>query len=45
MTQIQVTKRDGKRENLDLEKIHKVVFWATQGNEFKFDGSFNYYRT
>ena len=31
MTQIQITKRDGKRENLDLEKIHKVVFWATQG--------------
>jgi ribonucleoside-diphosphate reductase alpha chain len=29
MTQIQVTKRDGRKEPLDLEKIHKVVFWAT----------------
>ena len=31
MTQIQVTKRDGRREPLNLEKMHKVVFWATQG--------------
>ena len=31
MTQIQVTKREGHREVLDLEKLHKVVFWATQG--------------
>ena len=31
MTQIQVTKRDGRKEPLDLEKIHKVVFWATEG--------------
>ena len=31
MTQIQVTKREGHREALDLEKLHKVVFWATQG--------------
>lgn len=31
MSQIQVTKRDGNREILDLEKLHKVVFWATQG--------------
>lgn len=30
MTQIQVTKRDGRKEPLDLEKIHKVVFWATK---------------
>jgi ribonucleoside-diphosphate reductase alpha chain len=30
-TQIQVTKRDGSREQLDIEKLHKVVFWATQG--------------
>jgi len=30
MTQIQVTKRDGSKEPLDLEKIHKVVFWATK---------------
>ena len=31
MTTIQVTKREGHREVLDLEKLHKVVFWATQG--------------
>ncbi len=31
MTAIQVTKREGHREDLDLEKLHKVVFWATQG--------------
>ena len=31
MTQIQVTKRAGNRENLDLEKLHRAVFWATQG--------------
>ena len=31
MTQIQVTKREGHREDLNLEKLHKVVFWATQG--------------
>lgn len=31
MTKIQVTKRDGNREDLDLEKIHKVVFWACEG--------------
>ena len=31
MTQITVTKRDGQKEILDLEKIHKVVFWATEG--------------
>lgn len=31
MTNIQVQKRDGTRENLDLEKLHRVVFWATQG--------------
>ena len=30
-TTIQVTKREGHREALDLEKLHKVVFWATQG--------------
>jgi len=28
---IQVTKREGHREDLNLEKLHKVVFWATQG--------------
>ena len=31
MSQILVTKRDGNREQLDLEKLHKVVFWATEG--------------
>ena len=31
MTTIQVTKREGHKEDLDLEKLHKVVFWATQG--------------
>ena len=31
MTQIQVTKRDGHKETLDLEKLHQVVFWATEG--------------
>jgi ribonucleoside-diphosphate reductase alpha chain len=30
MTIIQVTKRDGRKEPLDLEKLHKVVFWATK---------------
>lgn len=29
--QIQVQKRDGSKELLDLEKLHKVVFWATEG--------------
>ena len=29
--QIQVQKRDGTRESLDLDKLHRVVFWATQG--------------
>jgi len=28
---IMVTKRDGRRETLDVEKLHKVVFWATEG--------------
>jgi ribonucleoside-diphosphate reductase alpha chain len=31
MTQILVTKRDGHKEPLDLEKLHQVVFWATEG--------------
>lgn len=31
MTQIQVQKRGGRKEPLDIEKLHKVVFWATQG--------------
>ena len=31
MSQIQVTKREGRTEDLNLEKLHKVVAWATQG--------------
>lgn len=31
MTQITVSKRDGAKAPLDLEKIHRVVFWATEG--------------
>jgi len=30
MSDITVTKRDGRKELLDLEKLHKVVFWATE---------------
>lgn len=26
-----VTKRDGSKEELNLDKFHKVVFWATEG--------------
>ncbi|MCP5076683.1 MAG: ribonucleotide-diphosphate reductase subunit alpha, partial [Psychromonas sp.] len=25
-----VTKRNGKRENIDLEKIHRVITWAAE---------------
>ena len=28
MSEIQVIKRDGDREAIDLEKLHKVVFYA-----------------
>lgn len=31
MTTITVTKRDGRKEPLNLEKFHKVVIWATEG--------------
>jgi len=31
MDNIQVVKRDGEKENLDLEKMHKVVFAACHG--------------
>jgi ribonucleoside-diphosphate reductase alpha chain len=31
MTTIQVIKRNGEKETLDLEKLHRVVFWATEG--------------
>lgn len=30
MTNIQVTKRDGSKEALDIEKMHKVVFFACE---------------
>jgi ribonucleoside-diphosphate reductase alpha chain len=28
---IMVTKRNGNKESLDIEKMHRVVFWATEG--------------
>ena len=28
---IQVIKRNGNKENLDIEKLHKVVFFACEG--------------
>ncbi len=31
MQDILVTKRDGRQEKLDLEKIHRVVIWAADG--------------
>lgn len=31
MSQIQVTKRNGSKEPLDLNKFHKVVSWACEG--------------
>ena len=31
MSQIQVTKRNGNKESLDLNKFHKVVAWACEG--------------
>lgn len=30
MSQVNVTKRNGRREPLDLEKLHRVVFWACE---------------
>ena len=27
---IQVTKRNGRKETLDIEKLHKVVFYACE---------------
>ena len=32
-TDILVTKRSGKREKIDLEKIHQVIMWAANGLE------------
>ena len=31
MTDIQVVKRDGSKESLDIDKFHKVVMWACEG--------------
>ena len=31
MSEIIVNKRDGTTESLDLEKMHKVVFFACEG--------------
>ncbi len=29
--QLFVTKRDGRKENIDLDKIHRVITWAAEG--------------
>ncbi|MGB0734255.1 MAG: ATP cone domain-containing protein, partial [Pontibacterium sp.] len=29
--ELMVTKRDGRQETIDLEKIHRVVIWAAEG--------------
>ena len=29
--QLNVTKRSGKRERIDLDKIHRVITWAAEG--------------
>ena len=29
--QLQVTKRTGELEQIDLDKIHKVITWAAKG--------------
>lgn len=29
--ELTVTKRDGRKENIDLEKIHRVITWASAG--------------
>lgn len=31
MTETRVTKRNGEQAKLDLSKLHRVVFWATEG--------------
>lgn len=31
MTELFVTKRDGRKEPLDIEKVHQVVMWACDG--------------
>ncbi|MCI4078372.1 ATP cone domain-containing protein, partial [Klebsiella pneumoniae] len=32
-TDLKVTKRDGRLEAIDLDKIHRVVTWAADGLE------------
>ena len=27
-----VTKRDGRKERIDLDKIHRVIDWAAEGS-------------
>ncbi|MGU3844368.1 ATP cone domain-containing protein, partial [Vibrio diabolicus] len=29
--QLTVTKRDGRKESIDLDKIHRVITWAAEG--------------
>ncbi|MGO2478347.1 MAG: ATP cone domain-containing protein, partial [Pseudoalteromonas sp.] len=29
--QLSVSKRDGRKESLDLDKIHRVIAWAAEG--------------
>ncbi|USD40030.1 ribonucleoside-diphosphate reductase subunit alpha [Vibrio sp. SCSIO 43135] len=29
--QLTVTKRDGRKENIDLDKLHRVITWAAEG--------------
>lgn len=29
--QLTVTKRDGRKEQIDLDKIHRVIAWAAEG--------------
>ena len=29
--QLTVTKRNGRKETIDLEKIHRVITWAAEG--------------
>ena len=49
MGKILITKRDGRKEPMDLEKLHKVVFWATEGitgvsaSEVELKGSIQFY--
>ncbi len=31
MSNIQITKRNGQKEDIDLEKMHRVVFFACEG--------------